>query len=310
MNKSTIADTGMCLCALVRLQALLLLLPILLGSDVRGQGQVDGSWTVPSNPDWALSTSIDAIALQPDGKVIVAGGFTTFWQQPRMRIARLNPNGTLDSTFDPGAGPSGPIYDVLVRPDGKILVAGNFSFFSGASANGIALLNPDGSLNDDFNTAGAFYDQSSQGIHNPGVIYDIALDPLGRILLCGYFNRVQGHSTVGVARLQSNGNVDEGFATPYFWNAPPQTICGGNDFDVLVAGFFTEVDEETHNRLIRFNYDGTIDDTFNPFGGGVDENNPAIESEIFQVVVRPDGQTWISGDFLTYNGTSRPNIAL
>ena len=280
------------------------------GASANAQGQSDGTWSSPSYLNGDFDNSIDAIALQSDGKVIVAGNFATFYGQPRVRIARLHPNGTFDATFDPGVGPSGPVRDVIVRPDGKILIAGEFSFYAGGNANAIALLNTDGSLNNDFNTAGVFYDLASQGIHEPGTIADMELDPLGRILIVGHFNRVQGHPTVGVARLQANGNVDEGFATPYSWNTSPTKIAAGIDFEVLVGGMFTEVDGAPHNRLIRFNYDGAIDNTFDPSGSGVDGDIAVFGPSIEDIVVRPDGKTWIAGNFAKYNGTSRPNIAL
>ena len=285
------------------------------------QGQLDGSW-----PDVDIISGIQSldynfitsVAAQPDGKVVIAGPFSVCHGQTRMGIARLNQDGTLDTSFDPGVsvGPSGRIHDVIVRPDGKILIAGEFSFFGGANANSIALLNEDGSLNSDFNTAGAHYIQPQQGIYDPAQFFDMALDPLGRILLVGRFNDVQAVNTVGVARLQSNGNVDADFDTPpgFWWGGYwPRVVCPGEDFTVLVGGYFTEVDGEPHNRLLRLEYDGTIDETFNPGGTGVDEDVPLSTWEfgslVTSIVTRPDGGIYIAGSFSSYNGSPRSNIA-
>ena len=278
-------------------------------SSVFAQGQSDGTWT---GSDY-VNGDINVIALQTDGKVLVAGNFTTCYGQPRTRIARLNADGSFDPSFDPGVGPSGPIRDIIVRPDGKILVAGEFSFFSGANANSIALLNADGNLDANFNTAGARYELASQGVYEAAVIYDMALDPLGRILIAGYFNKVQGVGAVGIARFQSNGNVDPGFDTPpnFSWDVTPTVVAPGSNYTVLVGGFFQEVHGETHRRLMRFNYDATIDASFNASGNGVDANvTEAYFAEVKFILSRPDGSIWITGDFAQYNGTPRPNLAL
>lgn len=282
---------------------------LLLPSRLAAQGQVDGTWT-GLNYISGINTSISAFAQQPDGKVVITGPFSMCYGQTRMRIARLNADGTLDTTFDPGisVGGTGAIHDVIVRPDGKILIVGEFSFYQGANANSIALLNADGSLNGDFNTAGAFI-STQPGIYDPAIIYDIALDPLGRILLTGYLNIVQGVPTVGVARLQENGNVDAGFAALFAWDSTPRIVAAGDDFTVLVGGAFQVVNGESHRRLMRLDYDGTIDATFNPSGSGVDAGISDYGPSIRSIVTRPDGGMWITGDFASYNGSSRHYVA-
>ena len=294
----------------------LLLLPLRLAA----QGQLDGTW-----PDVDIISGIQAdglnyissVAAQPDGKVLIAGPFSVCHGQTRMGIARLNGDGTLDTTFDPGVsvGPSGRIHDVIVRPDGKILIAGEFSFFGGANANSIALLNADGSLNSEFNTAGAMYEIPADNIYQAGLINDMALDPQGRILIAGRFNKVQGVSTKYVAKLEANGQVVAGFAAPSgYWSTAPHVVAAGADSRVLVGGYFTQVNGEPHDRLVRFEYDGTIDQTFNPGGTGVDQGVPTNISELFgsqvkSIVTRPDGGIYIAGVFSSYNGSPRSNIA-
>ena len=104
--------------------------------------------TQVSTPAWVRITLL-VVAVQPDGKVIISGGFTTFnGVSVAGGLARLNTNGTLDVTFNPGTGPNVPGYTVASsilasQPDGKTLIAGNFTSFNGTNINRIARLNSD-----------------------------------------------------------------------------------------------------------------------------------------------------------------------
>src|SRR6185295_6332717 len=94
---------------------------------------------------WQLQVSIE-----PGFQLYVAGEFTHFGDVPRHGIARLYPNGAPDPKFDPGLGADGPIYAVTMQPDGKIIIVGAFQHFGEVARNGIARLNPDGSVDGTF----------------------------------------------------------------------------------------------------------------------------------------------------------------
>ena len=81
---------------------------------------------------------VRAVAVQPDGKVLVGGEFDTIGGQMRNRIARLNADGSVDASFNPGAGST--VYGLIVQPDGKVLVGGNFTTIGGQTRNRIARL--------------------------------------------------------------------------------------------------------------------------------------------------------------------------
>ena len=99
---------------------------LLLGSvpaPVAAQSPQDGF-------DPGANDRVTAVAVQPDGKVLVAGSFTTFGgggtgTTSRSRIGRLNPDGSLDASFNPGANDT--VTALVVQPDGKILVVGGFT---------------------------------------------------------------------------------------------------------------------------------------------------------------------------------------
>jgi hypothetical protein len=88
-------------------------------------------------------TAVYAIAVQPDGMIVIGGHFTAVGGVTRNNAARLYPDGTLDSNFDPEVGGSFvSITKIAVQADGKILVGGLFSTVDGVARNNIARLNP------------------------------------------------------------------------------------------------------------------------------------------------------------------------
>src|SRR5437667_5249241 len=112
---------------------------------VRGQSALDGF-------DPNANGSVDVVVVQPDGKILIGGEFTTLSPNggaaiTRNHIARLNPDGTLDA-FNPNA--NGAVYAIAVQADGKILAGGTFTNVGGQTRNYIARLNSDGTL-DAFN---------------------------------------------------------------------------------------------------------------------------------------------------------------
>ena len=89
---------------------------------------------------------ITSVALQSDGKIIVGGKFTAYNGYPRNHIARLNADGSVDLTFNPNSGADGTVWSVLARSDGKTIIGGDFTHFTGTNVSHIARLNADGTL--------------------------------------------------------------------------------------------------------------------------------------------------------------------
>lgn len=94
--------------------------------------------------------NVRGIAVQPDGKIVIGGYFTAIDGTPINRIARLNANGTLDTSFNVGTGSNGNIEDVKLQADGKVVISGSFTSIQGTVIRGIARLNADGSLDTTF----------------------------------------------------------------------------------------------------------------------------------------------------------------
>ena len=123
----------------VRALSLLLLIGALGNDSSAAPGDVDLSF----DPGSGVNGAVNAVAVQPDGKAIIGGQFSTVKGLARPGIARLNADGSGDSSFNPGAMPGGFI-SIGLQSDGKVLV-GNYS--------GILRLNADGSLDTNFSAS-------------------------------------------------------------------------------------------------------------------------------------------------------------
>src|SRR4051812_15036453 len=127
----------------------------------------------PRNVNGSISRAIP----QADGKIIVVGSFSYIGNVEKAGIARLNVDGTLDPTFDPGTGANGAINLVAAQSDGKVLIVGSFTSVNGTTRNGVARLNSDGKLDSTFNPG------AGVTIPSNAAIYDLQIDSAGKAVL-------------------------------------------------------------------------------------------------------------------------------
>src|SRR5690606_28104299 len=118
---------------------------------------------------------------QNDGKIVIGGNFTTYNGAGRNRIARLNADSSMDTSFDPGLGANFIVYSTAIQTDGKILIGGNFTTYNGTFMNRITRLNTDGSLDTSFNSG---YPNST--------VSTIAIQNDGKIIIGGNFTTYNG----------------------------------------------------------------------------------------------------------------------
>ena len=231
------------------------------------------------------------MSIQSDGKIIIGGDFTTFNGTTRNRIARLNTDGSLDTTFNPGSGANYDIYTTDIQSDGKIIIGGWFTSFNGTSINGIARLNTDGSLDTTFNS----------GTGTNSFIQTTAIQSDGKIIIGGNFTSYSGIARNNIARLNSDGILDTNFTTGTGADNTIWAITIQADGKIIVGGNFTNYNGTSINRIVRLNTDGSLDTTFNPDTGA--------NSWIYTTAIQSDGKIIIGGNFTTFNGTTRNRIA-
>ncbi|HQQ62815.1 MAG TPA: thrombospondin type 3 repeat-containing protein [Pseudomonadales bacterium] len=269
-----------------------------LDSDGDGLGDVcdttpmvapTASRDVSFNTGTGVNGTVYTVAAQSDGKVLIGGLFTTVNGVSRNYIARLNANGSVDTGFDPGAGPSSSIYALAVQPDGKVVIGGDFSLVSGVSRSRIARLNADGSVDASFNP----------GTSASALVKVVALQTDGKVLIGGDFTAVNGVSRNRIARLNADGSLDASFNPGMGASSTVSTLALQLDGKVVIGGNFTTVNDVSRSYIARLNFDGSLDTSF----------KPDINSRVNAVAVQPDGRVVIGGDFFTVNQVSRNRIA-
>jgi len=221
---------------------------------------------------------VRGLAVQADGKIIVAGDFIELGGPPRSGLGRLNPDGTLDMGFDPA--PDGYVLSVIVQPDTRILLGGGFATLSGQPRSGVGRLNSDGSLDEHFNAD-----------VNGGVLC-LALQSDGKILVGGEFTMLDGQPRRNLGRLNSDGTIDAAFtAAASGWVSALAVQADGK---ILVGGAFTNLNDEEVGLMGRLNADGSLDESFSPgVRGPVPFGNPYVAC----LAVEPDGRILVGGWF-------------
>jgi len=254
----------------------------------------DGTLDASFNPDNGFNNNVVySISLQPDGKIIVGGYFTLFNGVTRNCIARLNSDGTLDLSFNPGSGFNSTVASVTLQSDGKIIVGGGFYFFNGEARNRIARLNSDGTLDLSFNPG--------SGFNNYG-LSSTTLQPDGKIVVVGDFTIFNGIVRNKIARLNSDGTLDASFKPGTgFNNGSAVSTMLQPDGKIILGGDFTLFNGEARNKIVRLNSDGTLDASFNP-GIGFDD-------QVSSTTLQPDGKIIVAGSFTYVNGEARNIIA-
>ncbi len=242
------------------------------------------------------NNSVLSVALQPDGKVLIGGVFSTVNGTARGRIARLNADGTLDTGFGNGlAGANGTVLSVAFQPDGKVLIGGDFTAVNGTARGRIARLNSDGSLDTGFGNGLA-------GAVGGSLLCTVAQSD-GKVLIGGAFTTVNGTAVGKMARLNSDGSLDTGFLNGLAGaSGPVYSLAVHSDGKIVIGGFFALVNGTPRTRIARLNSDGTLD---TGFGNGLAGANNLV----YSVALQPDGKVLIGGDFTTVNGTARGRIA-
>ena len=205
---------------------------------INSNGTTDTSFSIDAASDY-----VNSVSLLADGRIYVGGSFTNLAGSGRNRVARLNSNGTVDSSFISGIGPNAEVRTISQQPDGKLLIGGDFTNVQGVSANRIARLNADGTVDPTFNT----------GLGFSATVLDIQIQPDGQgsfsILVGGFFTRYNGTNRTGFARLGANGSLSS-FAEniAYVYKMAIQT-----DGKILVGGEFTNAGGQPHKAIVRLN---------------------------------------------------------
>ena len=249
-------------------------------------GTLDNSFTIGGG----FYDQVLSIALQTDGKILVGGEFTSFNVSSANKIVRLNTDGTFDNSFTVGTGFNNYVASIAVQPDGKILAVGEFNSFNGSFVKKIARLNADGTIDNSFTIGSGF----NYGVNS------VALQTDGKILACGWFTSFNGSPSSRLARLNSDGTIDNSFTIGTGFNNSVWSVSVQTNGEILAGGKFTSFNGSPANRIARLNSNGTVDNSFTT-GTGFDD-------EIFSIILQPDEKILVGGKFSEFNGIVRNRV--
>ena len=243
------------------------------------------------------SNSINKVVTLPDDKLLVAGTFATYNGVAVPNLMRLNSDGSLDPTFNPGGsgfdtGAYSEVEAIAALSDNKILVAGNLHTYNGVAIPGLIRLNVDGSLDPTFNPGGA---------GPSGLVLSIAVQSTGKIFITGGvygYNGVSDYSNI--IYLYPDGTQDMSYM-PVLIPGGPVRLAIQPDDKVLVGSVrdYYELDSSGQyhaadsNGIIRLNPDGKLDTSF---------DIPAtvrVSYNLNNIIVQKDGKILVT-DYLGY----------
>lgn len=256
---------------------------------INADGTVDGTF----NPEVRNGTGhgvVKAMAVQPDGKILVGGQIYTVNGVARTALARLNADGTLDAAFAPSltrAPASTPpqVLALAVLPSGKILLGGQFDTVGGQPRTNLARLNADGSLDT------GFVQDANDAVHALAVQAD------GAAMVGGAFTQLGGQPRNSVARLNADGTLDAGFAPGT--DGVVRALAVQPDGKVLVGGLFSTLDGQPRANIARLHASGAPDTAF----------AASANSMVRGIALGAGGQIVLGGNFTLVNGTARSGAA-
>jgi uncharacterized delta-60 repeat protein len=252
------------------------------------------------------TTGVSAIALTPDGKIVLGGLFTSIsdvnGSYADRFTARLNADGTQDGTYDPS--PNYAVNAIAVQTDGKIILGGQFDQVQpdvtaiGIYRNGIARINYDGTLDTNFNP-NAYGNISAAGVQTTTqTVNGVTQTTVTGIIIGGNFSTVGGLTRRNLARLLPSGAVDPSFDPEPDGNISAiavlpngQVLIGGNFQTFSPPGSSAPI---TRSYLARLNANGSLDNTFDP------EPNSLVDA----ITLQPNGQILVGGGFAGFTPNS------
>jgi len=271
----------------------------------------------PSPSYGDTNASVLALALQSDGRILIGGQFTRIGRFARPCLARLNSDGSLDSSFDPGGGAtdgtrtrifSGVYSDgtrvgsILLLEGERILVAGDFTKFDGHAVPAVALLKNNGSFDSQF--VSQWPSNSRLEIVRSIVRWEDKLY-LNTISIDGFTHL----ESPLVARLFLDGRLDNAFTSPRLRTVSPiysayiiDRLAVQGDGSVILWGRFDWINDILQSGLARLNVGGTLDRSFAP---SIEVARAGAES----LLIAPDGASFVAvvnGQLLhlDYNGAT------
>ena len=300
-------------------------------------GYKDSTFNIGSGPN------NDVLTITPSGDKVFIGGreISTYNGTSTGAIVKLNADGTIDTSFTSlavgGAFTGKDIQGIAVLPDGKLVVAGDFTSYGSNTMDNGMILNSDGSFNASLYLLPNGYvrtllvnnnDIFAGGLGNSNVqkwgdtsfdnnhtfsgtlptapnpytdIFGLAIQSDGKIIVVGSFTTVNGYSRNGIVRLNTNGTIDTGFNPGSGFNDTPNAVQILSNGKILVGGYFTTYNGNSRNRIVLINSDGSVDTTVT-FSSGFNGTVTGLGILAGGVIVAVGGFTTFNNEDPCING--------
>ncbi|MBC8144725.1 MAG: T9SS type A sorting domain-containing protein [bacterium] len=247
---------------------------------LNADGTRDASFQTDSMGGWGVS----GLTVQPDGKLIVNGEFELASTPPYMHMVRLNTDGSVDTSFHIGTGFNAYVDHLLLQPDGKMIVVGDFSAYNGASAPGIARLNADGSQDGSFTPGSGYNDY----------VRTSTLQRDGKIVSAGKFSAFDGTGRNTISRLNPDGTLDHTFEPSTGFRGSLGSVGSlgvQSDGRIIAAGWFTSYNGRAVSNIARLVGDAAAGLTDDLNYGATLAPNPVASTFTVSSVTRIDRVT-------------------
>ena len=252
-------------------------------------GSIDTSFSIGTG----FTSEIFDIAIQSDGKILVAGAFLSYNGITVNRIVRLESNGDIDTTFVTGTAFNGVVRCLKLQPDGKILAGGDFTSYDGTSSNRIIRLDSNGTVDATFSIGTGFSNS----------VYDVELDSSGNVFACGDFtgfDSVFGRNRL--AKLSSTGTLDTSFILGNGFNNRVRRVYLNADGSIYVLGNFTTYKNTIFRGAVRLFNNGDLDYNFNTSFGVTSSIASSNELGVHDIVITSDDKIVLAGSIYGYKG--------
>ena len=247
----------------------------------------DGGEEIVLNIGTGFDNEVYTMIQDSNNKYVIGGYFTTYNGVTANYIIRLNQDGSIDNTFNSGTGFNNNVISVIQDIDGKYLIGGEFTSYSGVTANRIIRLNNDGSIDNTFNSGDGF------GIY---AVNTITQDTNGKYVIGGAFTTYSGVTANNIIRLNQNGSIDNTFNSGTGFNSGCSIIIQDSNGKYIIVGSFTTYSGVTANNIIRLNQNGSIDNTF--------DSGTGFDSGIYSIIQDTNGKYVVGGSFSSYSGVT------
>ncbi|PDW01219.1 hypothetical protein A9Q02_07205 [Candidatus Chloroploca asiatica] len=243
-------------------------------------------------PRFEVEGTVEAVVVQPDQKIILAGSFQTVNGEARQGLARLNPDGTLDQSFRLTTPliMGTPLFRTLaLLADGTLLVGGTFNILGNDNQfrHHLVRLETDGRVDESFTAQ----------VNGP--LYSMLLQPDGKLVVGGEFTQVAGEDRQNLARLNADGSLDPSFEIGEGTDGSVHALAQQADGKILMGGMFRNFNGAAASRIARLENDGTRDATF-----AVNANDT-----VYAIAVQPNGKIVFGGAFNAVNDVTRFALA-